>query len=124
MRARFDGANQAWKTNQKKLVDDEVKSFDNIKSVLTILDKYVDFIEDYLQNPYLNDLLGKVDNRLDDFLVKYVADYENDFRGNKRIGSEKYPRARMDRAGQRFYEFRMVCAKFGEKGRLVMTGLF
>lgn len=123
MRARFDGANQAWKTNQKKLVDDEVKSFDNIKSVLTILDKYVDFIEDYPQNPYLNDLLGKVDNRLDDFLVKYVADYENDFRGNKRIGSEKYPRARMDRAGQRFYEFRMVCAKFGEKGRLVQTPL-
>lgn len=123
MRARFDGAKQAWKTNQKKLVDDEVKSFDNIKSVLTILDKYVDFIEDYPQNPYLNVLLGKVDNRLDDFLVKYVADYENDFRGNKRIGSEKYPRARMDRAGQRFYEFRMVCAKFGEKGRLVKTPL-
>lgn len=123
MNAQFMKAVQEWEANQKKLVDDEVKSFDNIKSVHTILDKYVDFIEDYPQNPYLNVLLGKVDNRLDDFLVKYVADYENDFRGNKRIGSEKYPRARMDRAGQRFYEFRMVCAKFGEKGRLVKTPL-
>ena len=123
MRARFDGAKQAWKTNQKKLVDDEVKSFDNIKSVLTILDKYVDFIEDYPQNPYLNVLLGEVDNRLDEFLKKYVADYEYDFRDGKRISSERYPRARMDRAGQRFYEFRMVCAKFGEKGRLVKTPL-
>lgn len=123
MNARFDTAKEAWKTSQKKLVDDKVESFDNINSVLTILDEYGNFIEDYPQNPYLNDLLGKVDNRLDDFLVKYVADYENDFRGDKRIGSEEYPRARMDRAGQRFYEFRMVCAKFGEKGRLVKTPL-
>lgn len=123
MRARFDGAMQAWKTNQEKLVDHEVKSFGNIKSVLTILDKYVDFIEGYPQNPYLNVLLGEVDNRLDEFLKKYVDDYKNDFRGDKRIRSEKYPRARMDRAGQRFYEFRMVCAKFGEKGSLVKTPL-
>lgn len=123
MNARFDTAKEAWKTSQKKLVDDKVESFDNINSVLTILDEYGNFIEDYPQNPYLNVLLGKVDNRLDDFLVKYVVDYENDFRGDKRIGSEEYPRARMDRAGQRFYEFRTICAKFSEKGSLVKTPL-
>lgn len=123
MNARFKTVTQAWETWQKKLVDDKVESFDSINSVFTILDKYGDFIEDYPQNPYLNVLLGKVDNRLDEFLVKYVADYENDFRGDKRIGSEKYPRARMERAGQRFYEFRKICAKFGEKGSLAKTPL-
>lgn len=124
MNVRFDTAKEAWKTSQKKLVDDKVESFDNnINSVLTILDEYGNFIEDYPQNPYLNVLLGEADNRLDEFLKKYVADYEYDFRDGKRISSERYPRARMDRAEQRFYEFRMVCAKFGEKGRLVKTPL-
>lgn len=123
MNAQFTKAVQEWEANQKKLVDDEVNRYGKMNSVCAILTKYSEFIDDHPQNPYLNDLLDNVDGRLYKFLERYVDDYENDFRGDKRIGSEKYPRARMDRAGQRFYEFRMVCAKFGEKGRLVKTPL-
>lgn len=123
MNAQFMKAVQEWEANQKKLVDDEVNRYGKMNSVCAILTKYSEFIDDHPQNPYLNDLLDNVDGRLYKFLERYVDDYKNDFRGDKRIRSEKYPRARMDRAGQRFYEFRMVCAKFGEKGRLVKTPL-
>ena len=123
MNAQFTKAVQEWEANQKKLVDDEVNRYGKMNSVYAILTKYSEFIDDHPQNPYLNDLLDNVDGRLNKFLERYVVDYENDFRGDKRIGSEKYPRARMDRAKQRFNEFCMVCATFGEKRSLVKTPL-
>lgn len=123
LRSRFEEAKRQWDVRQKKLVEDKVKSFDNIESVLTILDAYGEFIEEHPKNPYLETLLDKVDGRLMKFLGQYVADYERDFRGDKRIASEQYPLARMENAGRSFYEFRMACAKFGERGSLAQSPL-
>lgn len=101
----FDQAVKKWEEYQKKMVDDFYVDGDIVNAV----QRYGEFLDENANNPYLQTLHEKMEERLSKYFVDYMSDYYSEFFGANRIGNASYKNARMERAQQRFNEFRQVC---------------
>ncbi len=112
MNIRFDFAKREWNTNQKKLVD----GFSVDGGIEVVTRDYGAFIEEHLNNPYLNDLHNRMKKRLNGYFVRYIKDYCSDYFGEDRVGDERYLSSRMERVQRKFNEFRQVCLCVAGRG--------
>lgn len=112
MNIRFNFAKREWNTNQKKLVD----GFSVDGGIEVVTRDYGAFIEEHLNNPYLNDLHNRMKKRLNGYFVRYIKDYCSDYFGEDRVGDERYLSSRMERVQRKFNEFRQVCLCVAGRG--------
>lgn len=112
MNTRFNTAKREWNTNQKNLVD----GFSVDGGIETVTREYGAFVEENLNNPYLNALHNRMKKRLKDYFVCYMRDYYDDFFGEDRVGDERYLSSRMERVQRKFNEFRQVCLSVNGRG--------
>lgn len=101
----FDQAVNKWELHQKKLVDDFYVDGDVVDAV----QRYGVFMDENVNNPYLQNLHEKMEARLSKYFKEYMNDYYSEFFGEDRIGNASYKKARMERAQRSFNEFRQVC---------------
>lgn len=107
MSERYSKAQQEWNEKQKAQVD----TFDLNSDIETVVRKYDEFLDDWPNNPYLDNLHDKVDNLLCEWFDTYVASYDQDFRGSQRIFSESIPKARIEQAERKYSKFRNLLDK-------------